>query len=120
VNTHYGIYFNRVDASGTPASPVPTLVSDRRFDSSIPRMTFNGQLYSLVWQNQGGGASRLSMTWLDVEGHLSKQVVDVSDAPVDAKYPIIMWNGTEFGVLWQERSATEPYRVMFARVACQN
>ncbi|MBI5524859.1 MAG: hypothetical protein HY897_00845 [Deltaproteobacteria bacterium] len=117
-NGHFSIYFNRVDAGYNLALASPRVFSDPRFDSTVPNMGWSGHFYFLVWRDESTGRPQVVLAALDTRSRLSASPLQVSKSDRDVHNPIAVWNGEEFGIMWQQTAADGNREIWFRRVGC--
>ncbi len=89
----------------------------RETEEDNPSVSWDGTHYLVVWQDQRSGqfdiyASRVSPNGevLDPEG------LPISTAPLDQIKPKILWNGTYYLVVWQDKRNGKNWEIYGARV----
>ncbi len=111
------LFFARLDASGAVIATNIQVTTDpdtQRF----ARMTWSGHEYGVVWTDQREEGEEIYFTSLGPEGNKLQNDVRLSNTPGLSGSPTIVWTGAEFGVFWEEWSASccQPRNLYFARV----
>ncbi len=83
--------------------------------SAFPSLVWNGSGYGLAWEDCRDGHYEIYFTRLDSEGVKIGGDIRVSDTPWDSPGPSLVWNGSGYGVSWEDyrHESTEIY---FARL----
>jgi len=112
---HNEIHFARLDTAGTRVGPVRQ-VSDEPFGSSFPSLAWTGSEFGIVWADDRSGRREIYFTRLDPDGTALVPDTAIVTSPRDATFPFLLWNGTEFGVVWLDnRDDQYDHEVYFAR-----
>jgi hypothetical protein len=83
-----------------------------------PRKAWNGSAYGVVWSDNSAGNNEVFFAKEDSNGNRLTQNIRITNDPADSYYPEIAWNGSEFGVVWQDdRDANELFKLYFARIS---
>ncbi len=92
-------------------------IATRETEEDNPSVSWDGTHYLVVWQDQRSGqfdiyASRVSPNGevLDPEG------LPISTAPLDQIKPKILWNGTYYLVVWQDKRDGKNWEIYGSRV----
>jgi len=110
------IRFARVSPQGAVLSRIIHVTDDTSFfGNARPRVSFGGGKYGIVWQGNTGGQPEIFFVRVDQRQGLLLPSLQITNHNLVALHPEIVWNGTEWGVAWQDhRTYTEVY---FQRVA---
>lgn len=111
------IYLARVNQSGTVLDPNGIIVSYAANDQSFSAVASDGTNYLLVWQD------RRSSDYSDIFGALVNQsgsvitpVIAISTAPNDQKSPDVVFDGTNYFVVWEDYRTNDTADIYSARV----
>jgi len=104
------IRFVRLDKAGTVLSQYLHITDDTLFfGNERPRVSFGGGKYAVVWAGNNGSQLEVFFKRVDPrQGLLPSLQITTHNA--GTRHPEIAWNGTEWGVAWQDhRTFTEVY-----------
>ncbi|MBU1255939.1 hypothetical protein KKE74_02190 [Patescibacteria group bacterium] len=96
------LYFNKLDKDGEKYGGIKTIISSSDNCSDMPSLTWDGINYGVIWQ-QGVNSAETSQIFfirLDYSGQRKGNEIQISKT-VDSKNPSFVWNGLEYGVVWQ-------------------
>lgn len=94
--------FSGLDANGTivvPATPV-THVNTDTFSGPI---VWTGSVFGAAWEDRRDGDFEIYFNRLDESGEKLAADVRITNAPEFSLRPDIVWNGTEFTIIWGDR-----------------
>jgi len=96
------LYFNRLDKYGEKYGGIKTIISNSNNCSDMPSLTWDGINYGVIWQQSGNNeeTSQIFFIRLDYSGQRKGNEIQISKT-VDSKNPSFVWNGLEYGVVWQ-------------------
>jgi hypothetical protein len=98
------VFVDQVAAS-SPGRPVWVEVAD-------------GLGLGVAWSRGGSGHQTVVVRRYDFELGLVGEAVVVSDGTADAVSPVLAWDGSAFGVAWEEKNSVTDSDVVFSRVGC--
>jgi hypothetical protein len=105
------IQFTRLDAMGNRLAPNIPVTMDPAYSAS-PDMIWTGAEYALAWVEERDGDAEIYFTRLDPSGNKIGGDVRITEAPGDSAFPLLAWNGTDYGLTWQD-SRDGFYRLYF-------
>ena len=83
-----------------------------------PQKEWNGSEYGVVWHDSRAGNNEIYFVKRDANGNNLTNEVRITNDLADSYYPRIAWNGSEFGVVWQDdRDRDELFKLYFARIS---
>jgi hypothetical protein len=86
-------------------------------DQELPQIAFDGTNYLVVWQDRRSGSYDIYGTRVTQTGTtLDPNGIAISTAPNDQVYPAIIFDGTNYIVVWQDRRNGDNYDIYGARV----
>jgi hypothetical protein len=65
-------------------------------------LAWSGADWATVWTDNRFGDDEVYFARFDLQGNLVGEEVRVTEAEGDSGYPSIDWNGTQFGISWQD------------------
>jgi len=92
-------------ASSSPGRPVWVEVAD-------------GLGIGVAWSRYGGGRQSVVVRRYTFELDVLGEAVVASDGTSDAVSPVLAWDGSAFGVAWEEMNSVADSDVTFSRVGC--
>ncbi len=95
------IYFSRLDVDGNPVGG-EVRVTDDPSSSLFPYVTWNGTEFAVAWHDGRTGNSEIFFQRIDPDGNLVGTSVQVTNDANPARNPVLMWNGSAYGLVWQE------------------
>jgi hypothetical protein len=113
------IYFARLDASGAVIGTEVRVTNDAA-DSAWPDLAWNtvDKQWALVWHDTRDGNDEIYFARLDAMGTKLGADVRLTNAANFSGFPSIDWNGSEYGVSWQdERTTVGKPAIYFAQVS---
>jgi len=110
------IRFARVDRLGNKLSRILHITDDTSFfGNARPRIAFGGGKYGITWQGNAGSQPEIFFARVDPRQGPLLPAVQVTTHNLVALHPQIAWNGTEWGLAWEDHQTfTEIY---FQRVS---
>jgi hypothetical protein len=117
LSTAPDIYCARVNQSGTVLDPGGIALSIAPYDQRYPSVSFDGTNFLVVWQDHRNGnwdiyGSRItpSGTVLDPSG------IAISNAEYSQLYPCVIFDGTEYLVVWADSRTAVDLNIYGARL----
>jgi hypothetical protein len=101
---NHEIYFARLDASGSKIGPDLRVTSDPGF-SGLPSLTWTGSVYAVAWMDDRDGNLEIYFARIDRSGTKLGGDVRVTSDPANSTDPSLTWNGSSFGLAWQDTRA---------------
>jgi hypothetical protein len=110
------IRFARLDRQGNRLSRILHITDDSSFfGNGRPRVAFGGGKYGITWQGNNGGQPEIFFMRVDPRQGPMLPALQVTTHNLIALHPQIAWNGTEWGIAWEDHQTfTEIY---FQRVS---
>jgi hypothetical protein len=104
------IRFVRLDKQGALVSQYLHITDDTSFfGNARPRVSFGAGKYAVVWQGNAGSQPEIFFRRVDQRQGLLPSL-QITNHNMVAIHPEIVWNGTEWGIAWQDhRTYTEVY-----------
>jgi len=93
------VVFTRLDASGS-AIGLPTRVDDPIGESVSPSLVWTGREYGVAWSQGVAGTEEVYFARLDDQGARIGTTHRVTNAENRSVGPSLVWNGSEFAVVW--------------------
>ncbi|MBN1772641.1 MAG: hypothetical protein JXB32_15330 [Deltaproteobacteria bacterium] len=115
-----GIYGAVLDAAGLATQPDTYVAGSSATTSEAPALVWNGEGYGIAWL-ECPLTSQCRPSFARFDGALGRisPVVSLAPAPSVATAPSLVWNGSEYGLLWssnQDSPGTFPQETFFARI----
>ncbi len=99
---------------GTRLDVAALRVTSTSTDTGAPRITAQSGVAALVYHEQNAGRDEIRMTRVDDTGAALGTTTISDGTSGDARHPDVVWNGTEYGVVWEDdRDGT--LEIYFAR-----
>ena len=73
--------------------------------------------FGIVWQGQEGDARSLRFARVETDGALSGEIVDIAVTDHPMERPNLIWNGSGFGVVWEDRQPGNNHDIYFASLS---
>ena len=110
------IRFARVDRLGNTLSQILHITDDTGFfGNARPRIAFGGGKYGITWQGNAGSQPEIFFESVDPRQGPALPALQITTHNLVALHPQIVWNGTEWGLAWEDHQTfTEIY---FQRVS---
>lgn len=113
------VYFRRLSAAGGFVGP-EVRVTQTQSDASWPDLTWNGNGWGVVWQDDRDGDDEIYMARLQADGTKIGSDVRITNSSGLSANPSIDWNGYQYGLSWQdERDSAKHPSIYFAAVSAQ-
>ena len=114
----FGIYGTRVDQAGTVLDPYGFVISDTIRQQSYPSVAFDGTNYLVVWHDiRRKTDSDIYGTRVDPSGMvLDPSGVAISAGPSRERHPSIIFDGTNYFVVWEDALSMTECDIYGARV----
>ncbi len=111
------LYFRPLSAQGQPQGAATRIVSSAG-DADWPDMVWTGQGYALAWDDSRLGASKhdIFVRRLDSQGRPVGSEVRVTTDAARQSNPILKWNGSGFGLVWNDSRHGSGREVYFRRL----
>jgi hypothetical protein len=109
------IYFARTDPSGVKLGP-DLRVTNNAAESSNPTLVWTGSEYGLAWEDTRDGNREIYFTRIDTSGTEIGGDIRITIAGGDSVHPSLAWNGSEYGVAWEDARGGLP-QIYFARLS---
>jgi fibronectin type 3 domain-containing protein len=94
-------------ACGEPWTPnIPVAVSAGLGLSGSPAAAWDGAAYGIVWQDDISDNLEIYFARVSPDGAVVVPPVRITDLAGESQEPSIAWNGSEFGVVWQDARTT--------------
>lgn len=101
------IYGARVDPSGTVLDPAGIQLTEDAFQQYAPAVAFGGTGFTVVWEHNPGGNNDIYGARVTQEGAvLDPGGYVITDAADWQTVPDIAFDGTNFGVVWEDRGSS--------------
>ena len=108
------IYFTRLDRSGSRLAADLGVTSDPG-SSKDPSLAWTGNGYGVAWKDNRDGNEEIYFTTLGASGGKTGTDVRITSDGSPSELPSLAWNGSEFGVVWEdERDGNR--EIYFARI----
>ena len=101
VDSTQAIRFARVDASGLPTGE-HTQLSGGSSGSRYPSLVWSGAEYGVAWHANDGSFNQIYFTRVDAFGNEIGVDVAVTSNSIHSRLPSLVWDGTGYGVTWNE------------------
>jgi hypothetical protein len=111
---NWEVYFARLDRMGNRISEDLRVTNDPGL-SVRPRLVWSGSEYAIVWVDSRDGNQEVYFSRLNQEGLQVSAPVRVTNASDDSAFPDMVWNGSEYGVVWHDHR-TGDWEIFFARL----
>jgi hypothetical protein len=111
---NYEIYFARLSSSGSKIGSDVRVTGDASTSRS-PSMIWSGVEYGISWEDNRNGDYEIYFTRIDSSGNKIGNDVRVSSAASSSYNPSLIWNGSEYGVCWEDLRDGN-YEIYFARL----
>ena len=95
------LYYNTVDDTGQ-VGPADLQISDNEAQVTVLSSVWTGSQFGTCWHDNRNGDFEIYFTRYDAAGTPAGADVRVTDSAGFSWYPRIEWNGTDFGVLFQD------------------
>lgn len=95
------ILFVRLDTSGTPIG-TELRVTNGEGASASPSLVWNGTEYAIAWYDDRDGNTEIYFTRVSAEGIELGDDVRVTTDAARSEFPSLAWNGTGYGVAWND------------------
>jgi hypothetical protein len=112
-----GIYWAKLDASGTKRTP-DIRVSSPASKATFPSFAAAGQDSWVAWQDVRGGAAEVYIARLSPSGTVVGGETRLTNAPGASNNPSVVWNGSQFGVVWSDWRVGGRTEIYFTRESC--
>ncbi|MBI1909187.1 MAG: hypothetical protein HYS22_03365 [Deltaproteobacteria bacterium] len=117
-NGNRAIHFARVDGHGRKigddskiGEEVP--VTKNTVAPRVPSLVWTGSEYGVAWAAESSGSREIYFARLDAEGKVIGNAVQITDGAHRYPFePSLVWNGTEYGLVWRENDK----RLYFIRI----
>lgn len=87
--------------------------------SSLPSMAWNGHEYGIAWHEGFTGGREVWFRRIDIAGNQVGGALNVSAAAGESSFPALIWNGSEWVVVWEDdRDGND--EVYFRRIAADS
>ncbi len=114
----YDIYAARVSESGTVLDTAGIPISTANFYQQYPSVTFDGEKYFVVWQDNRDGPFDIHGARVSVSGEvLDVDGIVISTASHYQTNPSVAFDGTNYLVVWQDNRCASDYDIYGARVS---
>jgi hypothetical protein len=111
------VYFRLINADGTTAGSTLAVTASSGICVS-PTLAWSGAEFGVAWQSQGSGNYEIYFRRITAAGALAGSQLKVTEASDDSIYPSLTWDGTEYGLVWEDyRNTWSHAQVFFARVS---
>ncbi len=112
-----GIYWAKLSASGTKLTS-DIRVSSAAATASFPSLAAAGQDSLVAWQDFRGGASEVYIARLSRSGTLVGGETRLTNAFGASVSPSVVWNGSQYAVVWSDRRVPGRQEIYFTRESC--
>ena len=110
----FEIYFARADSSGNKIGS-DLRVTNSAGDSEEVSVAWSGSEYGLAWHDDRDGNTEIYFARVDDDGTKIGSDIRITDDGSISEYPSLAWNGSEYGVAWEDgRDGTR--EIYFARI----
>jgi hypothetical protein len=114
----FDVYFARLDARGNLIGEILD-VRDAAGHAYLGDLVWNGQEFGIAWQDYRGGSSSESEVYfarVGADGNLIGSEVRVTTASGQSNAPTLAWNGSGWGVAWNDNRQSSYYDIYFGRL----
>ncbi len=118
-STNFDIYGTRVSASGVVQDPSGIPISTMPGNQHLPAVAWDGTSSLVVWADRRTGTDDIYGARVSAGGTVQDPLgILVSTAQGDQSAPAVVWNGTDYFVVWQDaRAATDNLDIYGTRVS---
>jgi hypothetical protein len=102
------IYFAALDADATPGA-AEVRVTNAAGDSTAPDLAWTGSEFLVVWTDARPGGTEIFMQWLQPDGALIDEALQVTVTGGNASAGVIAWAGEFVGLVWIQRVSGEDH-----------
>jgi hypothetical protein len=115
--TTLDIYFQRISAAGALIGTATQVTSDAG-SSGYPSLASANNQYGVAWEDDRDGDINVFFARLDSAGALiaGSEIRVTADDAYSSRYPSLAWNGTEYGVAYQD-NRTPTVNLYFSRIS---
>ena len=111
----FEIYFARLDSSGNKIGSDVRITQNASF-SGFPSLVWNGNEYGVSWEDDRDETyGEIYFARLDSSGSKIGSDVRVTHNASFSGSPLLVWNGSEYGVSWQDERDGN-YEIYFAQL----
>lgn len=111
------IWFRKVASSGSPYGEFVQITSSESAYAEYPSIVWNGAGYGLAWQDNRNGNYAIFFARLNSTGDLiSGSEIRVTSAAGDSQRPILIWNGSSYGLAWHDNRSGR-YQIYLALIS---
>jgi hypothetical protein len=101
--SHWTPYLEGLLADGTTAPELPeTAIAAVASDSFTGPIVWTGAMFGTAWEDRRNDDYEIYFNRLDAEGHKLSADVRLSSAPGFSLRPQMIWNGSQFVLVWQD------------------
>jgi hypothetical protein len=110
------IYFTRVDEAGSQIGG-NVRVTNNSSSSAVPHLAWTGTEYGVTWYDLRQNNWEIFFARLDAAGAKIGSDIRVSNNNSLSEYPVVAWDGAEYGIFWQDQRDGN-YEIYFSAVKC--
>lgn len=111
------IYFKRISPTGAPLGADVRVTNDP-FESSRPSLVWNGTEYGVAWHDYRSSLTEIYFNRISESGVVQiAGDVRVTNDPDFSQGPSLSWNGSEYGVAWQDSRNGGWVDIFFKRIS---
>jgi hypothetical protein len=99
---NYEVYFTRLDPMGNKIG-VDRRMTNLAAESWNLSIAWTGSEYGVTWRDHASGYWVIHFLRIDALGNPVGSPVPVTAATYNAYHPSITWNGSEYGIVWQDQ-----------------
>lgn len=101
----WDVWFARVDGSGHLVANSRVTTEYYGFES-YPTIAWTGSEFGIAWRDERNSTpynnQEIYFTRVDANGARLAPDIRVTDSQGDSTFPTIVWNGTEYGLAWED------------------
>lgn len=114
-DANYELYFTRVSSAGAKAAQEVRLTnaSGDVLNTSIIR---GNNEYGIAWEDDRNGNSEIFFAKVSDLNTKESSDAKISESTAAAKEPSLAWNGSEYGVAWEDNRSGN-YQIYFSRIS---
>jgi hypothetical protein len=107
-STSHDVYGTRISAEGSVLDPAGLPIAEGRGQEMLPDVASDGNQYLVVWEALRATGTDIHGARVSTQGTvLDRRGIVISRAGGSQRVPQVVWNGSQFMVLWGDnRSAT--------------